>query len=69
MLDWELIIDQAYKNGYNGPWVIESYVVPECPEGDDVCIWRQIEPDTEAKLGASLKILKKFINDKKWRKK
>jgi D-psicose/D-tagatose/L-ribulose 3-epimerase len=60
LLDWPLIIDQAVLNGYNGPWVIESYVVPDCPAGDDVCIWRQIEPDTKEKLGRSLNFLKKL---------
>lgn len=58
LLDWKQIIDQAKQSGYNGPWVIESYVVPECQSGDDVCVWRAIEPDTEAKLGASLEFIR-----------
>jgi len=64
LLDWDLIIEQAINNGYNGPWIIESYVVPDCPEGDDVCIWRQIEPDTMKSLGNSLEFLQKLIRNK-----
>ncbi|MBI9106684.1 MAG: sugar phosphate isomerase/epimerase [Spirochaetales bacterium] len=63
LLDWASIIDQARQNGYTGPWVIESYVVPNCPEGDDVCIWRRIEGDTLASLGGSLKLLRKLIKN------
>ena len=63
LLNWKNIIDLARKNEYNGPWIIESYVVPECSSGDDVCIWRDIEPDTDVSLKKSLSFLRKIIGE------
>jgi D-psicose/D-tagatose/L-ribulose 3-epimerase len=60
-LDWQMIIKEAKKTGYQGPWVIESYVYPEFPTGTDVCIWRPIETDPEKNIKLSLKMLKEII--------
>jgi len=61
LLDWSGIIQEAKDTGYKGPWVIESYVHPEFPAGNDVSIWRPIEEDPENSIRLSLRMLRKYI--------
>ncbi|MBL7007165.1 MAG: sugar phosphate isomerase/epimerase [Spirochaetia bacterium] len=61
LLDWKMIVQSAKSAGYRGPWVIESYVYPEFPTGNDVCIWRPIENDPENDLKKSLAMVRELL--------
>lgn len=57
-LPWAGIIDALRGISYDGPVVIESYIMPNCPAGNDVRIWRPIEAEADASLKRSLAFLK-----------
>ncbi len=58
VFNWPEIINVLDAIGYKRPIVIESYVVPGCGAGDDVSVWRNIEPDTKESLKKSLEYLR-----------
>jgi D-psicose/D-tagatose/L-ribulose 3-epimerase len=61
-LPWEAIFATLKEIGYRGPLVIESYVTPACPAGEDVAIWREIEKDKHASLRASLAYMRQLAD-------
>jgi len=63
LINWRDIFETLKAINYTGGLVIESYVVPGTPAGDDVCIWRQIEKDTEDNLRQSVNYLKQGFHD------
>ncbi len=60
-LPWKDIVAAAKSSGYRGPWIIESYVDPDFAASADVCVWRSIEPDKSASLGASLDFIRGLV--------
>ena len=62
-ISWRDIFEALKAINYTEGLVIESYVVPETPAGDNVCIWRQIEKDTEDSLRQSVNYLKQSFHN------
>jgi len=60
-LDWDSIIRAAKTTGFQGPWIIESYVDPSFPASADVCVWRTIEIDKKEALAQSLNFIRNLI--------
>lgn len=60
-LPWVEIIAAVKKTGYEGPWIVESYVNPSFPCSADVSVWRTIEPDMRSSLRRSLCFLRDLI--------
>ncbi len=61
-LPWETIFSTLAEIQYSGPLVIESYVTPACPAGEDVAIWREIEKDTHTSLRTSLAYMRRLAD-------
>ncbi len=61
-LPWEAIFSALNDIDYRGPLVIESYITPACPAGEDVAIWREIEKDKQASLSASLAYMRQLAD-------
>lgn len=62
-IDWSAVFRSLGAIGYEGPMVIESYVKSGCPEGNDVCIWRDIEADRDRSVAESLVFLRRTAGD------
>ncbi|MGA2548144.1 MAG: sugar phosphate isomerase/epimerase family protein [Rectinemataceae bacterium] len=60
-LPWGDIVAAAKKSGYQGPWIVESYINPSYAASADVCVWRNIETDASASLRKSLLYLRGLI--------
>lgn len=60
-LPWKEIVEAAKSAGYQGPWIIESYVCPDFPASMDVCVWRSIEPDMSESLKKSLDFIRSLV--------
>jgi D-psicose/D-tagatose/L-ribulose 3-epimerase len=60
-LPWNDIILAVKGTGYEGPWIVESYVDPAFPASSDVSVWRKIEPDMLSSLRRSLDFLRGLI--------
>jgi len=60
-LPWKDIITALKAVNYRSDVVIESYVIPGTPAGDDVKIWRKIESDTGSGLKKSLDFLRLLL--------
>ena len=62
-INWRDIFEALKKINYTRGLVIESFVVPETSAGDEVCIWRQIEKDTEDSLRESVNYIKQSFSN------
>ncbi len=53
-IEWKKVFAALHEIGYSGPLVVERYVFPDTPAGDDVCIWRPLEIDIDESLKRSI---------------
>ena len=43
-IDFGGVLDALAQIGYRRFLMVENFVVPDCPAGDEVCIWRRVFP-------------------------